>query len=127
MGTKTAAYKLTLLKKLSPSTKPSKIKERVANLDGVAELYERLQPVLPALNLNYDGTRYYAHSVIKSEIFQVVRRADEARYLHVIAFIAHQYYRLQDNRVDVLLASLQSYQNSARREHKERCYARCEQ
>jgi hypothetical protein len=125
--TRTAAYKLTLLKKFSQSINPSKIKERVANLEVVSELYDRLQPVLQVLDLNYDGIRYYAHSVIKSEIFQVARRADEDRYLHVIAFIAHQYYRLQDNLIEVLLASLQSYQNSAQREHKERCYARREQ
>ena len=124
---KTAAYKLTLLKKLSQSTKPSKIKERVTDLALLEGLYERLQPVLQALDLNHDGIRYYAHSVIKSEIFQVARRADEDRYLHVIAFIAHQYYQLQDNLVDVLLASLQRYQNSAQREHKELCYARREQ
>lgn len=48
-------------------------------------------------------------------------------YLHVIAFIAHQYYRLQDNLVEVLLASLQSFQNGAIREHKDQCYARREQ
>jgi Domain of unknown function (DUF4158) len=39
----------------------------------------------------------YANSVLKSEIFQIARRHDEDRYLHVLAFIAHQYYRLQDN------------------------------
>lgn len=111
---KTAAYRLTLLKKLSQSTKPSKIKERVADLEQVAGLYRCLQPVLAALNLSHDGIRYYANSVIKSEVFQLARRADEDRYLHLIAFIAHQYYRLQDNLVDVLLACLQSYVNSAR-------------
>ena len=37
------------------------------------------------------------------------------------------YYRLQDNLVDVLLASLRSFQNGAIREHKELCYARREQ
>ena len=87
------------------------------------EFYERLQPTLSVLSLDYEGIRYYATSVIKSEIFQVARKADEDRYLHVIAFIAYQYYRLQDNLVDVLLASLQSNQNGAQREHKEQCYA----
>ena len=123
MVSKTAAYKLTLLKKLSQSTKPGKIKERVADLALIEGLYHRLQPVLDALDLNDDGIRYYANSVIKSEIFQVTRRADEDRYLHVVAFIVHQYYRLQDNLIDVLLASVQGYQNSAQREHKEQRYA----
>jgi len=124
---KTAAYKLTLLKRLSQSTQPSKIKARVIDLAWITGLYDRVRPVLQALDLNSEGIRYYANSVIKSEIFQLVRRSDEDRYLHVIAFIAHQYYRLQDNLVDVLLTSLQSYQNSAQREHKEQYYARREQ
>ena len=124
VDSRTAAYKLTLLKKLSQSTKPSKIKERVADLELIQGLYQRLQPVLKALELPHDGIRYYANSVIKSEIFQVARRKNEDRYLHVIAFAANQYCRLQDNLIDVLLTSLQSYQNSAQREHKEQRYAR---
>ena len=52
------------------------------------------------------------------------RREEKDRYLHLLALIAHQYYRLQDNLVDVLLSSLQSFQNGAPREHKESCYAR---
>jgi hypothetical protein len=123
----TAAYKLTLLKKFSQSTKPSKVKERVADLGVLAELHRQLQPPLKALTLNHEGIRYYANSVIKSEIFQVARRGDQDRYLHVIAFVAHQYYGLQDNLVDGLLSTLQSFQNSAQREHKEQCYARREQ
>lgn len=90
---KTAAYKLTLLKELSQSTNLSKIKGCAANLEVMAGLYDRLQPVLQALDLNCDGIRYYANSVIKSEIFQVARRADEDRYLHVIAFIAFIAYQ----------------------------------
>jgi hypothetical protein len=64
--------------------------------------------------------------VIRSKIFQLIRRNDPDRYLHLLAFIAHQYYRLQDNLVDTLLASLRSFQNGALREHKEQCYARRE-
>jgi hypothetical protein len=112
---KTSAYRLTLMKKLSQSTKPSKVKERAGDLALVERLYQSLKPVLDELALNQDGIQYYAHSVIKSEIFQLTRREEKDRYLHLIAFIAHQYYRLQDNLVDVLLTSLQSFQNGALR------------
>jgi hypothetical protein len=64
--------------------------------------------------------------VLRSEIFQLIRRNDPDRYLHLLAFIAHQYYRLQDNLVDALLASLRSFHNGAIRAHKEQCYARRE-
>jgi hypothetical protein len=113
------------MKKLSQSTKPLKVKERAGDLVLVERLYQSLKPVLDELALNQDGIQYYAHSVIKAEIFQLTRREDRDRYLHLLAFI-HQYYRLQDNLIDVLLSSLQSFQNSALREHKEQCYARRE-
>jgi hypothetical protein len=121
------AYKLTLMKKLSQSTKPSKVKERVVDLSLVRSLYDQLSPTLQSLALMPGGIRYYAESVLRSEIFQLTRRDDPDRYLHVIAFIAHQFFRLQDNLVDVLLTSLRSFQNGAIREHKEQCYARREQ
>ena len=124
---KTSAYKLTLMKKLSQSTKPSKIKERVADLDLVEGLYHQLNQVLQAIALKPEGIRYYADNVIRSKIFQLIRRDDPGRYLYLITFIAHQYYRLQDNLVDVLLASLRSFHNGAIREHKEKCYVRREQ
>ena len=116
---KTSAYKLTLLKKLSQSTKPSKVKERVADFRVVQDLYHRLSRVLHTLALKPRGILYYAHTVIRSEIFQLTRREDPDRDLHVVAFIAHQYYRFHDNLIDGLLASLRSFQNSARRAHKE--------
>jgi TnpA family transposase len=122
-----AAYKLTLMKKLSQSTKPAKVKERVADLKMVDERFRLLKPVLDQLALGQDGIQYYAHGVIKAQIFQLTRRGEHERYLHLIAFIAHQYYRLHDNLVDVLLTSLQSFQNSAQREHKDQCYVRREQ
>lgn len=119
---KTSAYRLTLLKKLSQSTRPTKVRESIADLQQLAELYSHLDPMIQVLGLSHQGIRYYASSVIKSEIFQITRRTKDDRYLHVIAFIAHQYYRLQDNLVDVLLTSVQSFNNTALREHKEWCY-----
>ena len=79
---KTSAYKLTLMKKLSQSTKPSKVKERVVDLSLVRGLYDQLSPTLQSLALMPGGIRYYAESVLRSEIFQLTRRDDPDRYLH---------------------------------------------
>jgi len=117
-----ARYKLTLLKRLSQSTKPAQIKERAEDLVYLAELHESLKPVLPVLNLGLEGIRYFANSVIKSDIFQLHQRAIEDRYVHVVAFIVHQYDRLQDNLVDTLLSVVKSFQNSAQRDHQDWCY-----
>lgn len=119
---KYARYKLTLIKKLSQSTKPAKIKERTDDLAYIAKLHNSVLPVLPVLNLGLEGIRYFATSVIKSDIFHLSRRSEEDRYVHVTAFITHQYYRLQDNLVDTLLTTVNSFLSGAKRDHKDRCY-----
>ena len=58
-----------------------------------------VKPLISILGLKYEGIRYFANSVIKSDIFQLNQRREEDRYIHVVVFIAHQYYRLQDNLV----------------------------
>jgi hypothetical protein len=103
---------------------PSKIKERVTDLRIIEDLYQQIQPALSILDLSNEGIRYYASSVLKSDMSDIARRRDEDRHLHVLAFIAHQYYRLQDNLVEVLLASLRSYQTRAQKAHKDQRYAR---
>jgi TnpA family transposase len=115
-------YRLTLLKKISQSTKPGKVKETIADFYILSELYETIAPVLDNLDLGSEGVRYYAGSVLKSEIFQLKRRAHADRYLHTIAFISHQYHRLHDVLADILLSSVQVFQNSAQRYYKEQVF-----
>lgn len=115
-------YRLTLLKKLSQSTRPTRIKESVVDFQTLSELYQQFVDILPVLDLGSEGIRYYAGSVAKSQIFQLTRRADSDRYVHAIAFITHQLYRLQDNLVDVWLNVVRSFQNTVSREHKEQIF-----
>jgi len=114
--------RLTLLKRFSHSTKPSKIKENLADLQIIRELYRPLQTIIRSLDLTPEGLRYYAHSVIKSEVFQVSRRADPDRHLHLLCFIAHQYFHLHDLLIDVLLTAVQSAHTNCQREHQNRYY-----
>jgi TnpA family transposase len=123
-SSKVKRYKLTLLKKFNQSTRPKKIKENIEDLQTLKELFQALENILKELNLTHEGIRYYAHSVIKSEIFQVSRRADEDRYLHLIAFVVHQFFRLQDILIDIFLIAVQNNINTATREHKEIYYER---
>lgn len=114
-------YKITLLKKSSQSTKPSRIKENIEDLECIRELFENLQSIVSHLNLSPEIVRYYAQLAIKLQVFQLARR-DENRYLLLIAFVIHQFYRLNDTLVDVLTQTSQSALNSAIREHKETYY-----
>lgn len=96
-------YRLTLLKKFSQSTKPSKINASIEDLHILQTLYLEFEPIIEKLNLTSEGVRHYAGSVIRSEIFQLTRRSDQDRYLHLLAFIAHQYFGLQDTLVEIFL------------------------
>jgi hypothetical protein len=115
-------FKLTLLKRFSQSAKPAKIKANIEDLRILRPLYHAVEPVVAALDLTPEGVRYYANAVLKSRIFQVSRRAEDDRHLHLVCFIAHQFLRLHDVLIDVLLA-VQSALNVCQREHKERYYA----
>ena len=50
------------------------------------------------------------------------RRADPDRYLHLLCFIAHQYFHLQDLLIDVFLLAVQSAKTAAEAEHREQYY-----
>lgn len=115
-------YRLTLLKKFHQSTKPGRIKANLADWQLLSALYEEMASVLSALGLSQEALSYYAHVVIKAEIFQVTRRATPDRHLHLLAFIAYQTFRLQDILLDTLLQCVQTTLNTTQREHKEQYY-----
>jgi len=116
-------FTLTLLKTISPSTKPAKIAATLDDWHILQLLHTAFSPIIAALDLTPDGLRYYANAVLKSQVFQVARRVDEDRHLHLICFIAHQFYRLQDTLVDILLTGVQTALNACKRQHKEPYYA----
>jgi len=105
-------YRLTLLKKSFQSTKPAKIKANVTDFQLLRGLYVELETVIAAFGLTHEGLRYFANSVIKAEVFQVTRRTAQDRYLHLLAFIAYQTFKLQDTLVETLLQAVQSALNT---------------
>lgn len=83
-------YRLTMLKRHSQSVRPQAVKARLANHAELSRLYSRLQSVVTALNWDQNGVRANAMAVIKSDIHDLRRRRPADRYLHLIAFVAHQ-------------------------------------
>ena len=116
-------YRLTLLSRISQSTRPGKIRKTAADLEVLTELHGKIAPVLEILDIGPEGIRYYAGGVHRSEVFQLQRRTDADRYLHAIAFIADQHYRLQDAMVDMLLSVMQSFRTTVDREHRDEVFA----
>ncbi len=119
-------YQLTLLKRAPQSTTPSSIAKSLVDLKRLQVLHRRILPALQRLALGHAGIRYYAHSVLKSEIFQLTRRTDEDRYLHLLAFIMHQFYRRHDAMIEVIVKTMQGAVNTAQRDHKAASYERRE-
>lgn len=113
------SYHLTLLKKLSQSSRPKQIKEGIKNYKTLRELYEQLEGILSVLNIGVSGVQYYAGSVLKSEVFQIKRREANERYIHAAAFVAHQFFRTQDNLVDLWLNVMASFRTKVIRQHRE--------
>ena len=113
-------YRLTLLKKLSQSARPTKIKEAITDYETLADLHGRLAGPLSALALGAAGIQYFAGSVQRSRLFQLRQRADNDRRIHAAAFIAHQFYRTHDNLIDLWLSVMASFHAKATREHNDR-------
>ncbi len=114
-------YQLTLLKKASQSLTPGNIKDNVKDLNSLMALYDEFKPIITHLALSDECLRYYSTSVIKSQVHQISRRAEDDRYLHLIAFIVYQSLKLQDILIDTLLLSVKATINTTEKEHKD-CY-----
>lgn len=114
-------YKITLLKKINQSTKPSSIKETIGDFQTLYNLYQKIAPILKSIELSTEVIQYYAQVVIRSRGFQINRRKKH-RYLLLISFIAHQYYFLNDVLIEVLMKSVQSSKNTCEREYKDSFY-----
>ncbi len=114
-------YKITLLKKSNQSTQPSKIKEYIQDLKSLESLFVEIEHIINKLKLSPELIQYYAQVVIKSRVFQISRR-EKRRYLLLIAFVAYQYFRLNDVLIEVLMQSVQNKFNTIEREHRENFY-----
>jgi hypothetical protein len=113
---------LTLLKQPSQSLKPSDIKANLNDWQHLQTLYQKFSPVITRLNLSAENLRYYAQIVLKADLLQIARRADESRYLHLLAFIAFQTFRYQDVLVDSFLQSVQTTVNSATQTYRDKYF-----
>ena len=116
-------HRLTILKQNTQSVRPMVIKARVANHADLAKLFHQVEPIVAVLGWDLNSMRAYALAVMKSDVHDVRRRKTSDRQMHLIAFVAYQYYNLQDNLVATLLSSVKAAENSAAREFKDWCFA----
>lgn len=121
-GSREGQYKLTLLKRFSQSLQPEKISSNIAAFDVLYELFMIAYPIVKKLDLSSEGIRHYATSVHKNQVFQIKRRKDSNRYLHLLTFVTHQFYQLQDVLVETLISAVTAAYNTAQKEVREYYY-----
>lgn len=104
---------LTSLKQPFHSLKATHLKANLNDWQFLQSIYQNISPVINQLELSSEAIRFYANIVLKTKAFYLTRRRAESRYLYLLAFVAHQSFRLQDMLVDALLQSVQNTVNSA--------------
>ena len=111
-------YALTTMKKVGQSTRPTKIKETLADHLYLSRIFQDVESIIPSLQLSPDLIQFYAGAVIKSQVFQIARR-DKRKYIYLLSFIVHQYYLLQDTLFDILILAVTAAVNRSVSQHKE--------
>jgi TnpA family transposase len=119
----TQRYQLTLLKKFTQSTRPTKIRENITDLLLLKELFATIGSLLQTVELTPEGMKYYAYCVSKFRMLQVQRREETERYLYLTCFIIHQFYMLQDILLDIIILAVQSARNKATAQQQETTFA----
>ncbi len=115
-------YKITLLKKFHQSTNLHKVKVNIEDLVILKGYYKRIQGILKSVGFTPQTIRYYAEAVLRYRVYQIDRRNAMDKYLHLLCFIAHQVYYLQDVLVDTLIAIMKSVNSSITKKHKDHYY-----
>src|SRR5208283_1365048 len=117
-----SAYTVTALKKNSHSLRPTHIKTNIKDLIYLKKLYNQLSPVITKLDLDIQTIQYYAGFVMKATAFQMFKQEGINRYLHLLCFLIHRYYTLNDLLIDALIHASQNAHNTALRKHQEYYY-----
>jgi hypothetical protein len=109
-------YKVTLLKKISHSSKPHRIKESIEDFIVLKKAYDQVATVVATLDLSQESVHYHAVWAMKARVSQLSQFSNPyKRYLHLIAFINYQYCIRQDSFVDILIKAVQSTKSGAKR------------
>ncbi|MCA9507537.1 MAG: DUF4158 domain-containing protein, partial [Myxococcales bacterium] len=111
---------LNQLKIINQSIKPKSIQASLTLFNIVKDYYLKLKPCIDALNLSPNSIIYYATWAQKAKLSQLKQfPRPEKGYLHLLAFIQHQFYLRQDYFMDVILKCVQSSKNSANKQLSE--------
>ena len=110
---------LNRFKVLNQSLKTRALQKSVDRFCDLKDFFEGILPLVEKLNLSPESASYYATWVKKARISQLTQFAEKNKqYLHFIAFIQDQFYRMQDNFLEVFIKCVQASKNSAEQQLK---------
>lgn len=112
-GTRTYSL-LSELKRPSHSLKPREIKKSVEILKKFKEHYLSFETLITNLSLTDKAADFYATWLSKAGHRQLVQFKDRHNvYIHLLAFVKHQYFTRQDFAIDILLKSVTAAKHAA--------------
>ena len=105
---------ITRLRRINQSLRPHDIQENLHAFETIAGYFKRFQPIIAQLELASLAIVYFSTWVEKAQTFQLSQFSNPHKlYLHLLAYIQHQYYVRQDVLVDIFLKSVQSAVHAA--------------
>lgn len=108
---------ITQLKQTNQSLRPIDIQENIKIFTLIKKYFEELQPAYQNLDLSDQATEYFAIWVEKASSSQINSFNNKYKlYLHLLAYIKHQYVTKQDLLIDIFLKSVQSTLNTAKKQ-----------
>lgn len=108
---------LTPLKRLDQSLRPGNIKRSLSILTLFRDHFFDVATAIDVLPLTDRATEYYATWLTKADHQQLSQFPNRHKaYLHLLAFIKHQFYQRQDHAIDVLLKTVTSARSYAKRQ-----------
>ena len=101
-----ARPQITNLKAINQSVKPKEIQKNVDVFDIVKGYHTAFNTLTDNLQLTDQATEYFATWVQKAQTFQLTSFSNKHKaYLHLLAYLKHQYYLRHDTLINIFLKS----------------------
>lgn len=108
---------ITLLKQINQSLRPSDIQKNIEAFITIKAYFRQFQSVFSEIQLSDQATEYFATWVQKADAFQLNSFSNKNKlFLHLLAYIKHQYYFRQDVLIDIFLKSVKLIVNAAKKQ-----------
>lgn len=117
-----STYVFMGLKKLIRKDNAKSVRLNIEKHELMWQIYERINLLLPRLNLNEAAIRHFGELVIKYKSNQIIRRSKADKYLLLLGFTAFQIRNYEDQLVDILLSACRSAINTVHNKHKEHLF-----